>query len=213
LLWTVVSGLAWSVALVAVSRACFGTTLPPTVYEANVMQLAGAGERLAGLMLAPSRGLLVFCPYLLVIGYLLVAYRRSLPSAGLLLPAGLAVGGYVAVFAVYTGWHAGASYGPRYFCDVIPWFVLAAAMGVNGLLDAAAGAPRRVLELAALAACVAWGGFVHFRGANSPAAWEWNYVAQKRDMVDAVRDWSIPQFLAGVTFVVDPDGAVRRLKD
>jgi hypothetical protein len=211
---TVISGGLWSAALVALSVSYFGSPLPPSVYSAGAIDGQDVLNRFAWLLVSPSRGLLVFCPYLAVVGLLLVGYRKHLTDAGLLLPAGLAVAMHTALFSCYNGWHGGSSYGPRYFVDVLPWFVLATAMGVRGMLDApSAGFPwKKALAVAALVVCFGWGVFVHERGANSIPAWWWNHRAAAVGEPAAVKEWSHPQFLAGLTFEVQPDGSITSLR-
>lgn len=211
LAFTGLAGGLWSAGLVAVSLHYFGTPTPPSVYAADTIDGRDVLNRLFWLMLSPSRGLLVFCPYLLAVGVILVAFRRHLTDAGLLLPAGLAVAGHTAVFACYNGWHAGSSYGPRYFCDVLPWFVLATAVAGRGLANAsAAGERRRVgVAVAVLVLGFAWGGWVHARGATSARAWLWNLRAAAVGPQAAVKEWRYPQFLCGKSFDVNPDGSVR----
>lgn len=207
---TVLTGGAWATALVVASLAYFGTPTPPSVYTAEAIDGRDVLNRFAGLMVSPTRGLFVYCPYLAVVGVLLVTGRKHLTDAGLLLPAGLAVGGYTAVLACYNGWHANWAYGPRYFSDVLPWFVLATAIGVRGLIDRPEpGLPwRKAAAAAALVLAFGWGVFVHARGANSPAAWHWNDLARAVGDEAAVKDWRHPQCLAGITFEVNPDGSV-----
>src|SRR5947209_6118287 len=122
-------------------------------------------------MASPSRGVLLYCPYVAAVGLILVGFRKHLTDAGLLLPTGLAVAGHTALLACYNGWHGGSSYGPRYFCDVLPWFVLATAIAVRGLLNVipslTVGVRPRLLAALLLVACFGWGVFVHSRGANS----------------------------------------------
>lgn len=212
LAFTVVSGGVWSAALVALSLSYFGSPMPPSVYSAAAIDGHDVLNRFAWLMGSPSRGLLVFCPYLLVVGALLVGYRKHLTAAGLLLPAALALLMHTALFSCYNGWHGGSSYGPRYFVDVLPWFVLATAVAVRGLLDApAVGFPWTKAFAAALAACFGWGVFVHERGANSVQAWWWNHRAAAVGEAAAVKEWSHPQFLAGLTFEVQADGSITWL--
>lgn len=212
--FTVFTGGLWSAALVLVSRSYFGSNLPPTVYTAGTIDGHDMLNRFAWLMVSPSRGLLVFCPYLVVVGAILARWRKHLTDAGLLLPAGLAVLTHMAVFAAYSGWHGGSSYGPRYFCDVLPWFALATAIGVGGLLKVTdVGFPwQKVLTVGALALCFGWGVFVHAHGANSVAAWFWNHRSIAVGHEAAVKEWGHPQFLAGLTFEVEMDGSVRESK-
>ncbi|HJZ58916.1 MAG TPA: hypothetical protein VKE74_28490 [Gemmataceae bacterium] len=213
-LFTVLAAVLWSAGLVVISRFYFGSNLPPTVYTAGTIDGKDMLNRFAWLMVSPSRGLLVFCPYLLVLGAILAGCRKRLADAGLLLPAALAVVTHTAVFAAYNGWHGGSSYGPRYFCDVLPWFALAAVIGVGGLLKVTeTGFPwRKAAAIAALAVCFGWGVFVHARGANSVPAWFWNHRPAAVGHEAAVKEWDHPQFLAGITFEVEKDGSVRELK-
>lgn len=206
---TILTGGVWTAGLVAASLHAFGTPMPPSVYSAGTIDGHDPLDRLFWLLASPSRGLIVFCPYLAVVGAMLVAYRRAIPDRALLLPCGLAVGMHTAVFACYNGWHAGSSYGPRYFCDVIPWFALATVLAVRGLLDAPGPAARKLVPAAALVAAFGWGLFVHGRGANAKPAWFWNHRATAVGQEEAVKEWRYPQFLAGLTFEVEPDGAIR----
>ena len=212
--FTVVGGGLWSAVLVALSLSYFGSPMPPSVYSPGSIDGRDVLDRFTWLLISPSRGLLVYCPYLAVVGAMLVGYRKHLTDAGLLLPAGLAVLAQAALFSCYNGWHGGSSYGPRYFVDVLPWFVLATALAVRALLDApAVGVPcRKALAVLALLACFGWGVFVHYRGANSIPAWWWNHRPTAVGECEAVKEWSHPQFLAGLTFEVRPDGSVAELR-
>ncbi len=211
LAWTVLSGGLWVAALAAASLSAFGTPTPPSVYTAGVIDGRDVADRFFWLMCSPSRGLLVYCPFLLVVGAMLVAFRRTLPDRPLLVPAVLAVSAHTALFSCYNGWHAGWSYGPRYFCDVLPWFALTTIIAVRGLLaDTDRG--RKALAGSALAASFVWGVWVHGRGANSVAAWMWNTRAAAVGDEPAVKEWRYPQFLAGATFEVRPDGSVHQFR-
>lgn len=217
---TVLSGGAWASVLVAASLTYFGSAMPPSVYASNVIDGHDVLNRLAWLMVSPARGLIVYCPYLVVVLAMLVRYRRYLRDAGLLLPAGLACIGHTALLANYNGWHANWAYGPRYYTDILPWFALLTAMAV-GALQTYAGRgngdsllSRRTLRAStalwslALAITFGWGVFVHYRGANSEPAWMWNDLTRTLGDEGAVKDWRHPQFLAGLTFEVKPDGSI-----
>lgn len=207
LLFTGIAGALWVGAFVAISLEVFGTPTPPSVYSLATIDGHDVLNRFAWLMVSPSRGLLIYCPYLLVLGGLLVAFRDQLKDTGLLMPAGVAIATHTALFSCYDGWHMGSSYGPRYFADLLPWFVLIAAIGVRALLDAPRSA-RRSAFAAALVLTFAWGISVHSRGANSVKAWFWNWRAIAVGHESAVKEWDHPQFLSGITFEVKPDGHV-----
>ena len=67
LLATVLAGSAWTASLVALSLAYFGTTLPPSVYASGMLDGHDVWNRFAWLIGSPARGLLVYCPYLVVV--------------------------------------------------------------------------------------------------------------------------------------------------
>ena len=209
---TILTGGIWMTGYVVASYSVFGVPTPPSVYEPDPIDGHDVLRRLGWLMFSPSRGLLLYCPYLVVLGGWLVVYRKSLRDVGLLIPAALSCGAYVAVFSMYNGWHAGSSYGPRYFSDLIPWFVLVGAMSLDSLRRADTSCMRKGIEATILAATFAWAIWVHGRGANSPEAWEWNYLSITMGPEEAARDWRYPQFLAGITFAAKPDGSVVALK-
>jgi hypothetical protein len=93
---------------------------------------------------------------------------------------------------------------------VLPWFVLATAAAVGGMLSAPPSYRpwRRAAVAAALVLSFGWGVFVHRHGANSIPAWYWNHRAAAVGEEAAVKEWDHPQFLAGLTFEVNPDGTV-----
>jgi hypothetical protein len=211
LAFVILGGGGWVAAMVGASLYYFGTASPPSVYTAGMIDGRDVADRFFWLMLSPSRGLLVYCPFLIIVTGMLVAFRRTLPDKPLLVPALLAVGGHTAVFSCYVGWYAGWSYGPRYFCDVLPWFALLTVLAVRGMLaDADRG--RKGLAAGALAAAAVWGVWVHGRGANSPATWMWNDRVNAVGDEPAMKEWQHPQFLAGITFEVLTDGSVRELR-
>jgi hypothetical protein len=214
LLTTFIAGALWSAALVAASLSYFGTPMPPSVYSPDSIDGQDILNRFAWLMISPTRGLLVYCPYIGVVGLMLLGYRKYLSDAGLLLPAGLAVLAHTALFSCYNGWHGGSSYGPRYFCDVLPWYALATAIAVRAMQNAPAPTIswRKLAAISALVICFSWGMFVHYRGANSTGAWFWNHRAVAVGEAAAVKEWQHPQFLAGLTFEVEKDGRVVWLR-
>ena len=192
--------------LISWSWSTFGSLLPPLVYSSGVIDGQEPLRRLWGLLASPSRGLLLFCPYLLIFAVMLFGAWRRVPMKSLLLPIVLASAGYLALFSAYLGWHGGYCYGPRYFTDLLPWFVLLGILALSGWLSL----PRTLGTTAVtclLMLAFAWAIFVHARGAISCSAWEWNYTARTdADHVRLVTDWQHPQFLAGLTYTVHSDG-------
>jgi hypothetical protein len=76
----------------------------------------------AGLLVSPTRGLLVFCPFLIFVPLGLIQRLRTSSSKGLAVALSLAV---AAQFLLYSqaDWRAGVSWGPRWLTDTLPILV------------------------------------------------------------------------------------------
>lgn len=74
---------------------------------------------LAGLLISPARGLLVFTPFLVFVPVGLMQRLRTTGSKGLAVALSFAV---VAQFLLYSqaDWRAGVSWGPRWLTDLLP---------------------------------------------------------------------------------------------
>ena len=107
-------------------------------------------EALVGSMVAPDNGLILFCPLLLlaVPGWLILYRRRQFWALGITLA--------VAAFYIYfvsslTFWRGGWQLGPRYITAMLPFAMVAVAVGAS----AAEQRPwTRALAVAALAVSV-----------------------------------------------------------
>jgi hypothetical protein len=83
-----------------------------------------------GLLVSPSRGLLVFSPFVLVA----LAARRPLTATSELFALRWLTAGIVVQFALYAGytvWWGGHTYGPRYTMDLIAPLAPAIAVGLQ----------------------------------------------------------------------------------
>ena len=181
--------------------------MPPSVYAPGMMDFQDVANRFAWLMASP-RGALVYCPYLVVVGVLLITCRKHLSDAGLLLPAGLAIAGHTLLLVGFKGWHANWAYGPRpttatcsrgsccsrrWACKDSPRFRV-----VRGRSPARSRS-RRASRGAA--SCIPGVRPRRPRGTGTTGRGALGDEG-------AVKDWHHPQFLAGLTFEVNPDGTV-----
>lgn len=106
---------------------------------------------LAGLLLSPSRGLLVFSPIVLVV----LAARAAPRDRSILRWSAGAAAAQFLLYASYSVWWGGHTYGPRYLLDLLPALLPAAAIGTARL--ATARLPARMLAALALAWSIATG--------------------------------------------------------
>ena len=210
-----ITGGAWLLAFVGYSHHYFGQALPPYYLHRSFLlgvtlsYLKAYVLTAAGHLVSPSRGVLVYLPIVLFIAYLLVRYRRTLPSMPLTVLAFANIVGLGVVVSAWKNWWGGHSYGPRLLTEIVPWLVLLAIMAIGGMLSASAPGPSRrprSLELAVGAALLVLSVAIHARGA---LAWEtvlWNYYPVDVDRrQERLWEWNDPQFLAGALRALGPD--------
>jgi hypothetical protein len=109
-------------------------------------------EGLLGTLVSPSRGLLPFCPYVLLIP---PAWRRLRPEGALrlwLLGGVLAVAAYYLLAGVFDLWTGGMSIGPRYMSEAAPFIAILTLPAWLGLRERNLWAAPFVLALAFAAA-------------------------------------------------------------
>jgi len=85
--------------------------------EKKFFQLDWSG--VAGLLVSPGRGLLVFTPFLVFVPVGLIQRLRAPGSKGLAVALSIAVAAQVLLYS-QVDWRAGVSWGPRYLTDILP---------------------------------------------------------------------------------------------
>jgi len=140
--------------------------------------------RLLGLLVSPNRGLLVYCPLVLLA---LAALRRGTQPVVLRYFA-IALPAYAVFFAAFRIWWAGWSFGPRFFTDVMPLVTLTALPLAQRLWARRGG---RALLVAGLV----WGIGVQGVGVYFDDN-DWNASPVSIDQQsDRLWSWSDPQIL------------------
>jgi hypothetical protein len=103
---------------------------------------------LPGLLISPSRGLLVFSPFLLFLPVGLILRLKEPGTRGLAVALSFAVAAQLLLYSL-TDWRAGGSWGPRFLTDLLPvlvWMLAPALLFLRPL--------GRGLLIAAMAASV-----------------------------------------------------------
>ncbi|MEO7795844.1 MAG: hypothetical protein ABIV06_13830, partial [Thermoanaerobaculia bacterium] len=188
----------WCALVGAVNLSTFGTLRQPTTYEvATLFSLEGWWPRTGYVLASPSRGLLIFMPWVLLVLLALLCWRR-LPARPVMAMALLATASYLAMLASYTQWIGGQSYGPRLWAEVVPLVALAATGGWVAARATLRG-PARGFVLAFAILSSSWSLFVHARGAFAPETHRWNrYLSTRESRLKVIHDWSRAQFLEGL---------------
>jgi hypothetical protein len=105
----------------------------------------------------------------------------------------------VSAFANRLGdWWGGASFGPRYLAELVPWFALLAMLALNAMLRSSMKTRYQRVTLVAGVVLLGMSVFVNARGALSEATWKWTQPINDRQMRALLWDWRHPQFLAGL---------------
>lgn len=200
--------LAASAVFMAFSQATVGSLLP-NYYLPQRLEGGALWEAMAGSMVSPGRGILLFSPLLIVILLLLANWRsRSRDEQALvLLGLGWLVLQWVAV-SRFPHWWGGWGFGPRLMMDALPGLLLAVAVlwprSFKTVLAKVA-----VVAFAALAAVSVWINTV--QGLYNPYTRLW-YVQQSIDQSqDIIWDWTYPQFLGSEAGHEERE--VRRLEE
>lgn len=204
LILCLVSALAWTTAFAAYF---FSTRaeLAPTYFLRTDLSGSRLSEAILGQLVSPSRGLIVYCPWVILCG-LLALPRRIFAEDRIWLQACVGTGiAHWLLISRLNAWHAGSAYGPRLWTDLLPWFAILASLAAAqlgfGRSKSAGGSKlgegERGLAYLTLAVAFAWSIAVHGVGAFSQRSWDWNGVAASRvERYDRAWDWRQAQFLS-----------------
>ena len=189
--------------LLAYNVVAFGSPFEQG-YGAKPLDPGAALTGVHGLLLSPSRGLLVYEPWVVAaIASLALAWRRTGPFAVRLRWLGLSALALLLLYATYAEWWGGRVFGPRFLDDLAPVTIAALAWGIGqGLL---AGRLRPVL----FAAAAGW-SVVLFGAAALVYGGRWDLAPVNVNFAPArLFDWGDPQWLAVLRDV--PGGGPRVL--
>jgi len=148
---------------------------------------------MAGNLVSPSRGLFIFTPVFLFAIVAMIRKKWNTPLARWL-PA-LVLAHWIIVSSYVSNWWAGHSYGPRFFTDLTPVFVLFLIPYFENW-----GSLPRAARIAFIV-CALIGFAIHVRGGWSMAVIQWNSYPQNVDQHPSRNwDWSDPPFLRWRTY-------------
>jgi hypothetical protein len=169
----------------------------PAYYLPQRLEGGAFWEALAGTMISPGRGLLLFTPLLVIIFLLVGSWRsRTWDERSLvLLGFGWFILQWIAI-ARFPHWWGGWGFGPRLLMDALPGLLLAIAVLWPRCLSTAL-AKLTVGTFIFLTVISVW---VHtVQGLYNPYTRLWYVQPSIDESPDIIWDWSYPQFLASET--------------
>jgi hypothetical protein len=135
---------------------------------------------ITGLLTAPSRGVLVYSPALLLVplgAYVLWKRQGGIDQRAMLLTWLAAAAVTVGFFARWRDWYGGWCYGPRYLCETMPIACLLFALAYGSL--------RRLWQRRLAVGLVTLSVAVHFMGVAGYSGYaEWN---ERHNLLDQGR--------------------------
>lgn len=151
---------------------------------------------LLGVILSPNRGLFFFTPVLVFSLYGIVLKVKERWFSGLDLTVLSAIILYLIAICYPLRryqWWAGYAFGPRFFSDIIPYFVYFLIPLVKEISFLP---PKNKLLTSLFLFSIILSFYIHYRGANIYATWQWNWIPESIDQSPSrVWDWKDIQFL------------------
>lgn len=190
--------LAWSLPVavpwLAYNLAIHDAPLPSYYLVRRLESVATSGEALAGNLVSPARGLLIYSPILALAAWgvaldLRAPARRPLSAAFGAIP----VLHWIAV-SLFPHWWAGHSYGPRFMTEAMPFLAYFLLPVFERLPRLRRGARATAFAAALLLGVL--GAAMHAAGAMSPGGYAWNVLPQDVDRHPGrLWSWTDPPFL------------------
>jgi hypothetical protein len=179
-----------------VNLKIYGSLQTPYYAPSRVGDTRHLLEALAGNLVSPNRGLLIFSPVLAfsIAGIVIKARKPGLNKLDFALM--LTVVLHWAAYASHTLWWGGWTFGPRQWTDMLPYIVFF----LIPVVDRATNSTTGPLPIA-FGVLLALSMFIHYRGATVPATFEWNSAPINLDLRPSrVWDWHDPQYLRGLVW-------------
>jgi hypothetical protein len=188
------------VPFLTLSFIVFENPLPPYYLDQlNILGKSLSNSNFTGALFAntvsPARGLFIFSPVLIFSIYGMYLKFGKSEKDNIDIYIIIIIFLHWIAISTFDNWWAGHSYGPRFFSDMIPYFIYF-LIPFFYFFRTLAGARKLILSSVILV-FVSVSFFIHLRGANERKVWvEWNQVPVDIDENPSrVWDWSDIQFL------------------
>ena len=126
------AGVVFSILIIVGYNYLRFTRLTETGYGGEINSwMTPFGSGLAGLLISPGRGLLIYCPIVVLSSFAWIRFRKRFGAEALFIL--LATAGLLAGYARWYMWEGGWCWGPRFLVPVIPLLMIPLASHFDGL--------------------------------------------------------------------------------
>ena len=192
------AGLLVGVPFLLINLANYGVLLP-SYYHSGPLSEGDIFSGLTGILLSPSRGLLISSPIVVIaiFGFLMRQREKLLDDVDLVLLS-IVLLNLLAVIS-WPNWWGGSTFGPRLLAESIPIIFFYVAEGVQRFsLDHESLSFGKTTARSCLSVLLLWSIFVNLQGAVVRSTLCWNASPVFIDQSpERLWDWSDPQFLRG----------------
>ncbi len=185
----VLLGFGVAALFVLFSLQIYGHFLPPYYSQGRIL-FRNFFQALAANVVSPNRGLFIFTPIFLGSVYgMYTAFRYPTKVSPLFRLFSIMAIAHWMIVSTTRNWWAGATVGPRYFCDVLPILILLLIPAREGLGQNPVKV-RRILYFM-FSVFVAWSLFVQYRTVTSMELIRWNsFPAGLKQHPERIWDWN-----------------------
>ncbi|KKL08852.1 hypothetical protein LCGC14_2571700, partial [marine sediment metagenome] len=190
LIKTAAGSFAGLVLFMVFSQYTYGMILPPYYFTKM-----GGGITLTtfyGVLLSPSRGLLIFSPFIILVFIYSFALRKQLKGYNIFWLALSWPILHIALVSNTSFWWGGSCYGSRLLTDSLPAYIMIAFLTVRVMNEKGMDLRKHLAVFLAVGALAIW--INTYQGLFNKWTAHWNgnpHVNEER-----VLDWRYPQFLA-----------------
>jgi hypothetical protein len=205
--WFFGGALLVAVPWLLINHANWGSWLQPYYQPSRVGSNGEFWQALAGNMVSPARGLLIFSPVLaLAVPGVIIRLRRHTFDS---LDAVIAVSVFAhwIVVSTFPHWWGGDSFGPRFFTDMVPFLTYLSLPVLEWLGTTTLRTARYTAAMVACVVATVLSLFVNGQMAVFASSHCWNNVPTDVDRdTTKLWNWGDPQFLRGIVrFVSGPN--------
>ena len=174
----------------------YGQLLPTYYSLERFDRVDGFGRVLYGHLLSPSRGLLIFSPFFILVFTGVLIYFRRLAAYPLFWLSLAWLTLHLVALSRIGHWWGGHAFGPRLLADAIPAVIMLTILLWHVVAPTRTPALLRIAALSYLGLGML-GIFINsYQGLYNPSTLRWNDYPNVDQYPEYVFDWRYPQFLA-----------------